>query len=513
MKGRVTQGREVTADVTETCDVCIIGSGAGGGTLAAGLVERGLDVVMLEAGGYHTRRDFDLHEQTAFPALYQGRGGRATSDLAISILQGRSVGGSTTINWTTCFRTPDRILRHWQDHHRIEGLDAQTLAPHFEAVEARLNIGVWPESLANANNRKLLDGARSLGWEASPLHRNVRGCANSGFCGMGCPVDGKQGQHVTTIPDALAGGMRLYADVEVRHLLHDDKQVQEVRGVVMERGRDRDTAHTVTVRPRVVALCGGAINNPVLLLRSELNPNGRVGLRTFLHPVVAMAGVYEEEVNPFYGAPQSIGSHQFIDRGPDKVGYFLEAAPMHPMLTASAAGVFASELDELMRNLPHISGLLALQVDGLLPGDDGGTTVLRSDGRPGLHYPVKPALVESMRASHQTLARLHLAAGAREVGSLHATPLSVRSEADLKRLAAAPYGALEHAIFSAHQMGGCSMGPDPATSVVGVNHRHHTVHNLYIVDGSVLPTALGVNPSQTIYGLAHRARDIVASAV
>jgi choline dehydrogenase-like flavoprotein len=156
---------------------------------------------------------------------------------------------------------------------------------------------------------------------------------------------------------------------------------------------------------------------------------------------------------------------------------------------------------------------LALQVDGILPGDEGGTTVLRSDGRPGLHYPVRPALVESMRASHQTLARIHLAAGAREVGSLHSTPLSVRSEADLRRLADAPYGALEHAIFSAHQMGGCSMGPDPTTSVVGADHRHHTVHNLYIVDGSVLPTALGVNPSQTIYGLAHRARDFVASAV
>ena len=513
MTGQVTQGRDITADVAETCDVCIIGSGAGGGVLAAGLVARGLNVVMLEAGGYHTRRDFDLHEQTAFPALYQGRGGRSTTDLAISILQGRAVGGSTTVNWTTCFRTPDRILKHWQQHHGIEGLDPQSLAPHFEAIEERLNIATWPEERANANNRKLLEGARALGWEAAPLRRNVKGCVNSGFCGMGCPVDGKQGQHVTTIPDAIAGGMRLYSDVEVRQLVHDGKKVAEVRGVVMERGRDRDTAHTVTVRPKVVALCGGAINNPVLLLRSELNPNGRVGLRTFLHPVVSMAGIYEEKVDPYYGAPQSIGSHQFIDRGTDKVGYFLEAAPMHPMLTASAAGVFASELGDLLQQLPHISGLLALQVDGLLPGDDGGTTTLRPDGRPGLHYPVRPALVESMRHSHRTLARLHLAAGAREVGSLHANPIRVRSEADLDLLDAAPYGALQHAIFSAHQMGGCAMGPDPSTSVVGTDHRHHSVHNLYIVDGSVLPTALGVNPSQTIYGLAHRARDFVASAV
>ncbi len=513
MTGSITQGPDITANITEKCDVCIIGSGAGGGILAAGLIERGLDVVMLEAGGYHTRRDFDLHEQTAFPMLYQDRGTRATTDLAISILQGRSVGGSTTINWTTCFRTPDRILEHWEKHHGIEGLDKATLAPHFEAVEDRLHIHTWPEDIANANNRKLLDGCRKLGWEAKPLRRNVKGCANSGFCGMGCPVDGKQAQHVTTIPDAVAGGMRLYSDVEVRELKHDGAKIQEVRGVVMQRGRDRDANHTVTVRPKVVALCGGAINNPVLLLRSQLNPNGRVGLRTFLHPVIALAGIYEDLVAPYYGAPQSIGSHQFIDRGADRMGYFLEAAPMHPMLTASAAGVFGADLDELMQSLPHISGLLALHVDGLLPGDDGGRAFLRPDGRPGIEYPVKPHLVEAMRDSHRSLTRVHLAAGAKEVGTLHASPLRIRSEADLSKLDNAPYGALQHAIFTAHQMGGCTMGPDPATSVVDVQHRHHTVHNLYVVDGSVLPTALGVNPSETIYGLAHRARDIVAGAV
>ena len=118
-----------------------------------------------------------------------------------------------------------------------------------------------------------------------------------------------------------------------------------------------------------------------------------------------------------------------------------------------------------------------------------------------------------MRESHRALAQIHLAAGAREVGTLHRQPLRIRSEADLARLAQAPYGAMQHAIFTAHQMGGCSMGADPEQSVVDASHRHHHVPNLFVVDGSVLPTALGVNPSHTIYGLAHRARDLVAAAV
>ncbi len=513
MKGRITQGPQVTADIAETCDVCIIGSGAGGGVLAAGLVERGLDVVLLEAGGYHTRRDFDLQEQTAFPMLYQGRGGRSTADLSISILQGKSVGGGTTINWTTCFRTPNRILEHWERVHHIEGIDASAMAPHFSAMEERLNVHPWPEEMANANNRALLDGCRSLGWEAAPLSRNVKGCANSGFCGLGCPVDGKQSQMVTCLADAVDGGMRLYSDVEVRRLVWQGDRIQEVHGQVVQRGADRDTPHRVVVRPKVVALCGGAINSPVLLLRSDLNANGRVGKRTFLHPVIALAGIYPDRIDPYYGAPQSIGSHQFIDRGADKVGFFLEAAPMHPMLTASAAGVVGAELGSLMRRLSHVSGLIALHVDGLLPGDEGGTVGLKADGRPEIAYPIGPHLVEAMKASHEVVARIHLAAGAQEVASLHRQPVVLTKDTGIDMLRDARYGAFEHAVFTAHQMGGCAMGPNPASSVVNASLRHHQLQNLFVVDGSVLPTALGVNPSMTIYGLAHRARDVVAAAV
>jgi choline dehydrogenase-like flavoprotein len=138
---------------------------------------------------------------------------------------------------------------------------------------------------------------------------------------------------------------------------------------------------------------------------------------------------------------------------------------------------------------------------------------LKPSGDPKLDYPVRPALIEAMAESHKVLARVHLAAGAAEVGTLHAAPVLLRAEADLPLLDQAPYGPFQHAIFTAHQMGGCGMGPKPESSVVRPDHRHHTVENLFVVDGSVLPTALGVNPSQTIYGLAHRARPFVAAAV
>lgn len=507
----IRSGAELEGDVDRACDVAIIGSGAGGSVLAAGLCARGLDVVMVEEGPYRTRRDFDLDERKALVSLYQDHGTRSTADLAITVLQGRTVGGSTTVNWTTCFRTPARILEHWRRVHGIEGLDEETLRPHFEAVEERLSIAPWPEERANENNRKLLLGARALGWEARPLRRNVKGCVNSGYCGVGCPVNGKQAMHLTYLPDAIAAGLTLYSDARAERLVVQGGRVVEVQAHALDPVGGRATGRTIRLRPKRTVLCGGAVNSPALLLRSGISAGGRVGRRTFLHPAIGMGGLYDEPVMAFYGAPQSVGSHQFVDRGPDKLGFFLESAPLQPMLASLTSSLLGRAQADFMAMLPHLGVLIALMVDGLLPGDEGGTVSLRSDGRIRLDYPIGPELKEAMGSAHVALARLTLAAGAKEAISLHHEPRRMRDPLEITRLARAPYGAHEHAIYSAHQMGGCTMSPDPARGVVGTDHRVHGIDNLFVVDGSVLPTGLGVNPSETIYALAHRARERIAT--
>jgi len=168
---------------------------------------------------------------------------------------------------------------------------------------------------------------------------------------------------------------------------------------------------------------------------------------------------------------------------------------------------------EMMKRLPYMGVLIALSVDGFLPGDEGGTVSLRGDGRVRLEYPVTERHAESFRAAHLAMARIELAAGAEVIQSTHNTPVLLKKESDLEALGQAPYGALEHPIFTAHQMGGCAMGADAATSVVDPTFRHHDVRNLFVVDGSVMPTSLGVNPSQTIYALARLATEHVAAAL
>ena len=489
-------------------DVCIVGSGPGGAMVAARLAAAGAKVVVLEEGGYHQKDDFDMQESTAYPMLYQDRGNRATADLSISVLQGRAVGGGTVVNWTTSYRTPEEVLGYWRDHEGL-ALSPATLQPHFEEIERRLGIEKVQLEDTNANNRSIYDGCKKLGWQVDTTKRNVRGCLRSGYCGMGCPVDAKQSAALTYLPDAVAHGAEVYAHCRVQKIEWSGKRATAAVARVLQ--DNRETGRTVRVEPRVMVISGGALNSPALLLRSGIE-DGPVGKYTWLHPVVAMGAFYQQRVEGFYGAPQSVASHHFAHRS-EGAGFFIEAAPVHPMLASIAMPGFGGPLRTRMGLLPNIAATLSLMIDGFDPAEKGGTVTLRGDGGPKLDYPFTDRAYECFRAGMKAMAQLHLANGAREVVSFHATPVHLTRASDLPRLDAAPIGPNLFAAFTAHQMGGCRMGADPSRSVVNQELRHHVIENLYVIDGSVFPTSLGVNPMESIYGIASWASDHVRAAL
>jgi choline dehydrogenase-like flavoprotein len=492
-------------------DVLIAGSGSGGAVLAARLAAGGARVLLLEEGGHYTKDDFTLREDWAFTHLYQDRGNRATADLGFVILQGRSIGGGTTVNWTTSFRTPDRILEHWAKVHGVEGLTAARLGPHWDAIEERLGIHQVGLDHVNRNNGVLYEGAAKLGWQREVTHRNVRGCMKSGYCGMGCPIDAKQSMMITFIPDAIERGAEVWANARVQSLEVAGGRVRRVKVRALDPNTDRPTGLEVEIEPRICVLSCGAINSPALLLRSGLDPNGRLGRRTFIHPVSSTLAIFPDEVRPFYGPPQSVASHQFAVRE-GRMGFFLEVPPLHPMLAALALTGYGARHREVMAQLPNLQALIALSIDGLLPGDEGGRVSLKAGGGPKVDYPYSEPLRDSFRESMKAMARIQLAAGANAVMTLHSDSIVIKREADLALIDQAPLGPGLNAAFTAHQMGGCAMGADPKQSVVRSDFRHHHVDNLFVVDGSVLPTSLGVNPQETIFGLASFAAGFILKA-
>lgn len=508
MRGwKVIDGARLERDLAITCDVVIVGSGAGGGTAAEILTQAGLEVLMIEEGPFKSSSDFRMRERDAYPQLYQESAGRQTKDKGIVILQGRAVGGSTTVNWTSSFRTPLSTLQHWQQVWGLADYTEDKLAPWFQKMETRLSISPWPVA-PNENNDVLKRGCEKLGITAAAINRNVKGCWNLGYCGVGCPTNAKQSMLVTTIPTALDGGMTLIHSCRVDRLAHRNGRITSLIASGMDANGVAPGSNRVRVSAKHFILAGGGINNPALMLRAKLpDPHSTLGARTFLHPSSVSAAIMPQAVNGDSGAPQTIYSDHFLTTQAihGAIGYKLEAPPIHPILAGITLQGFGLEHASWMKRFSQMQVLIALLRDGFHPQSAGGRVHIRADGSPVLDYPISEFVWEGVRRSLLSMAEIQFAAGASIVMPLHENAKPVRQWRDAKsQIEILPMQTLRTRIASAHVMGGCAMGANPRESVIAGDGRHHQIENLSIFDGSAFPTSIGANPQLSIYAMVAR---------
>jgi choline dehydrogenase-like flavoprotein len=416
------------------------------------------------------------------------------------------VGGSTTVNWTSSFRTPPSTLAFWQQRFGLSDLTVDAMAPWFEQAERRLHISDW-DVAPNTNNDLLQRGGAKLGIATDHIRRNVKGCWNLGSCGMGCPTNAKQSMLLTTVPAALERGARLWVQTRAQTLSLENGKVQGL--VCQPLGADGlPSGAPAKVVARHYVVSGGAINSPALLLRSGLpDPHERLGRRTFLHPVVLSAGLFDERVEGWAGAPQSVYTDHFLQVAPvdGPIGYKLEAPPLHPVIFSSTLTGFGQEQADLLKRFPHTHVLLALLRDGFHDQSPGGRVTLRGDGTPVLDYPLTDFVMEGARRALLSMAEIQFAAGARQVVPVHEmAPPSTSWKQAREVIAALPMKPLSTRVVSAHVMGGCGMAADEHLGVVRPDGQHWQVENLSIHDGSVFPTSIGANPQLSIYGLVNR---------
>ncbi len=512
----VVRGVQVTADMHRQADAVVIGTGAGGAVTAATLAERGYDVVLLEGGSYYDAAQFTAKEAELTEALYADGALRSTDDLSVALVQGCTVGGSTTVNWMIMLRTPDYVLDEWARDHGVEGMRAHDMASVFERIEGDVHSRTVPDDAHSPSNRIILDGARALGWRAGAAAINARGCLRCGFCGVGCRHDAKQSTLVTYLPRALAHGATLYADATVLRIEERERDEGANRSATppMKRVHARVTAGesgrtcALTIDAPLVIVAAGAIGTPVLLQRSGMGGGG-VGNWLRLHPTTAVTGDYDRPMLASTGIPLSSMCDEFIRYDGTDYGFWIECPPMHPSFTAAAMPGFGTEHASRMAAMRNTGVLIALTRDGAETSRSSGR-VRAGRTSVSIQYRLSPTDGQRVRASMAAAARLHLAAGATRVDTLHTDPVTIRSERDIALLDRSSLSPNRLGLFSAHVNGTCRMGTDPARSGATPDGQRHGVRGLYITDGSLLPTSLGVNPQETIMAVASVLSDRLA---
>ena len=495
--------QEVSGErATLSCDVCVIGSGAGGSVIAAECANAGKDVIVLEMGAYRNESDFSGLEVPGYFELYYG-GGLATSESgSISILAGSTLGGGTVVNYMNCVPTPPSILAEWESHGLAGVSSGAFVEEHMNVVMER--IGANTEATRqNRTHQQLLRACDELGYEHRPIFRNASLDDDPEFCGhclLGCQRGCKRSAMKTWLQDASDRGARAVVGCHADRVIVKDGRAAGVEATVTH-ADGLSTALTIEASTVVVAC--GSIESPALLLRSGIG-GPAVGKHLRLHPAFGVWGIYDEPIEGWSGQTQSALSDHFYDIE-GGYGFLIEAAGAFPSFTSTALPWASGEQHK------HLMSLLRWMAPFITVARDHGSgeVVLDDRDRAVVRWEFDDEVDARLAVrAHIELARLHHAAGASEIVTAHAEEHRWRREDSfdefLARLEAASYAPNDVTCFTAHQMGSCRMGADPAASVADGRGELHDVKGVWIGDASAFPTAPGVNPMVSIMSLAHR---------
>lgn len=498
LAGRVLRGADRHGDLELSCDAVVIGTGAGGAIAARVLTERGLSVIALEEGPHIPAREHGQMRPTeSLRHVWRDGGmsfalGLGDSPL-VNVTMGKVVGGSSMVTGGVCLRTPGEVLERWRTERGLHGLSERELEPHYDTVERWTNVTPVPVSARSRAITRFGEGLqRAHGVPLEALQRNTRDCEGLGRCNFGCPNEHKLSVDLSVLPHALSHGATIVSDARVDRIVMRDTRATAVEGRL-------GTRHRLRVHADRVIVAGGAWHNPVLLSRSGLGSR-HLGRHMTLHPSLRLMARFDEPVRGWEGALQSAYSPHFMREGLTLVSLFIPPGPI--------AGVLPGFGPELMA---RTGDLQRIGIIGCLFHDEGGGTVhVPPLGRePIVSYRMDAHTRGRLSAVVRQVADIWFAAGAQEVF----LPFVGGGPMDPDRLRRFPLESVRARRYEAtsqHPLGTCRMGASPSESVVDPNGRLWGTDNVWVADGSVVPTSLGVNPQVTVMAMAHRVATRIA---
>lgn len=503
--------RDHVGDLRLDCDVVVVGSGAAGATVATELALSGARVLVLEEGPRVDAAEHGaMRPSESLRHVWRDGGFSVAMGVGdsptINVTMGRVVGGSSMITGGVCFRTPDRVLDHWAGALGLKEYTPARMAPYFDEVEKHLRVETvtpdrWSRSThlfdfgltrgTDARFERPSSGPR-LGARLEPLRRNTSGCHGCGQCNFGCPEQAKMSVDLSYLPRAVGKGAVVYSHCRVTKVRMKGRRAVGVEGRLLN-GKNGTPKGRLRVDARRVVLAGSAWSTPTLLGASGVK-SPLLGKKMTLHPGFRMLARFREDVEGWKGAMQSAFSEAFEARGLTLVSLFIPVS----VIAATMPGIGPAHVANA-RQMRHIA-----MFGGMIHDDGGGTVHRAPGGDPFVTYRMSPRDRARIPEVIRVLGGAFLDAGAEEVfppvlGLEHGLSPDAFRRYDFERLPARRFEC-----SSQHPLGSARIGVDPKASVCDPDGRVWGAEELYVVDGSVLPTSLGVNPQESIMAVATR---------
>lgn len=505
-------------------DVVIVGSGCGGGLVAAYLAERGLKVIVVDKGIYVRPDDMPQTQAFGLDQMFERLGFVPSSTLSIVVLAGSGFGGGSTINWGATLPPRYFLRRAWATTYGMPYFESALFTKDLDECARRM--GATVDITHNRANSLLMLGARRGGHPVNPVPQNNGNLPHyCGKCTFGCASGHKQGTIMTWLHDAANHGAEFLTSCDVDRVLMEKGKAVGVDGQV--RGQ-----HVRVFGKRAVVISAGSINTPAVLLRTpELKVNKQIGQHLHLHPVAFVHGFYDIPVYPWEGGALTSVSNAAEMVDPNGWGAKIEVMASAPSIfTALVPYQGSAEFKKLVSRYRHSYTIIVLVRDR-----DGGRVKLDKWGRALMDYSVSKFDQRSMVEGVKRAVEIHVSAGAKAVATsqsgvrlftcpsdgamppdpneklmpgsfpLETVPsqgniMHPSVQAFLKEIERNGFNTLRATIGSAHQMSSCRMGADPKTSACDPLGRVRGAKNLWVADGSSVPEATGVNPMLTILG-------------
>jgi len=491
-EGSVVDGAVVEKEIDDAFDFVVIGTGAAGAVAAHRLVDLGFSVAMIEEGPYVKTRDFGTNVVDAFRTLMRDAATQAIEGRSfIPLLQGRCVGGSTVVNSAIAWRLPADVGDEWASRFDLAGaLDNAALDPHFDAIERDLEVTDVKDAALGRNNLEFIEALAKRGIPAHTMKRYAPDCVGSARCLQGCPTGAKRGMNVSYVPWALQRGARLYCSCRVERVEIEDDRATGV--VAASRSGVR-----VLVRARHgVLVAASTIQTPNILRRSGLRARA-IGKHFQAHPGIGIAGVFDRPIRMEFGTTQGAETAHY--RASE--GFKVETISMPPDLLAARMPGAGTDLMKKLGAYPNI-GVWGVQIRAQAEGE----VKTGFGGRDKVVYSLTERDMLKARKGLAFIATLMLEQGAKEIWpGVFGLPSVMTSVDEAKKIEDAPLDPRAYGFIATHLFGAARMGKDAKTSVVDPNFEAHEAKGLFVVDSSVFPTNLGVNPQHSIMAVARLA--------